>query len=87
MGANQMPCGGMTPVWRDEAGKCVVYATKAEAEAVILEDFLEKQRQFFKGERAFQDAMTIEDIICKVTQLPDGSVVDAWGGNSHRKYG
>lgn len=72
-------CGGMTPVWRDEAGKWVVYETKAEAQAEILDDFLEKQRQFIEGERDFEDAMTIEDIICKVTQLPDGSVVDEWG--------
>lgn len=57
----------------------MVYETKTEAPAEILDDFLEKQRQFFEGERDFEDAMTIEDMICKVTQLPDGSVVDAWG--------
>lgn len=72
-------CGGMTPVWRDEAGKWVVYETKAEAQAEILDDFLERQRQFFDGEREFEDAMEIEDIICKVTRLSDGSVVDEWG--------
>lgn len=57
----------------------MVYETKTEAPAEILDDFLEKQRQFFEGERDFEDAMTIEDMICKVTQLPDGSVVDEWG--------
>jgi len=72
-------CGGMTPVWRDAEGKWIVYETKAEADAEILDDFLEKQRQFFAGERDFDDAMTIEDIICEVTQLPDGSLVDEWG--------
>ncbi len=72
-------CGGMTPVWRDEAGKWVVYATKAEAEAEILDDFLERQRQCLAGERDFEDAMEIEEVICKVTRLPDGSVVDEWG--------
>jgi hypothetical protein len=69
----------MTPVLRDEAGKWVVFETKAEAQAEILDDFLERQRQFFNGEREFEDAMEIEDIICKVTRLPDGSVVDEWG--------
>lgn len=72
-------CEGMVPVWRDEAGKWVVYETKAEAQAEILDEFLEKQRQFFSGERDFEDAMEIEDVICEVSQLPDGSVVDEWG--------
>lgn len=72
-------CGGMVPVERDENDKWVVYDTKAEAQAEVFDDFLEKQRQFFAGEREFDEAMEIEDVICKVEQLPDGSVVDEFG--------
>ncbi len=72
-------CEGMVPVWRDEAGKWVVYGTKAEAQSEILDDFLERQRQCLSGERDFDDAMGIEDVICKVIRLSDGSVMDEWG--------
>jgi hypothetical protein len=72
-------CEDMIPVWRDEAGKWIVYETKAEAQAEILDDFLESQRQCLAGERDFEDAMEIEEVICEVTRLPDGSVVDEWG--------
>lgn len=72
-------CTGVVPAWRDESGKWIVYNTKAEAQAEILDAFLEKQRQFFSGERDFDDAMEIEDVIHKVTQLPDGSVIDESG--------
>lgn len=72
-------CTGMTPVWRDEDGEWVVYETKAEAQAQILDDFLERLRQYLDGEREFDDAMEVEDIICKVERLSDGSVVDEFG--------
>lgn len=72
-------CGGMTPAWRDEAGKWVVYETEAQAAAEIEDDEREMLRQYLSGERDLDHGIESEDIICKVTQLPDGSVVDEWG--------
>lgn len=72
-------CGGMTPVWRDEAEKWVVYETQEAAEMEIEDDEREMLRQYLAGERALEHGVESEDIICKVTQLPDGSVVDEWG--------
>lgn len=72
-------CGGMTPVWRDEAGKWIVYKTEAEAIEEVMDLINEHFRQYLDGERELEDVATDEDIICKVTQLPDGSVVDEWG--------
>ena len=62
-----------------EYGNWVVYHTKAEALAEIMDDFMENQRQFFAGERFFEDAMVVEDTIRKVKVLPDGSIEDEFG--------
>jgi hypothetical protein len=72
-------CGGMTPVWRDEQGKWIVHKTEAEAMAEVMDLYKERFRQYLDGERGLEDVDVDEDIICKVTQLPDGSVVDEWG--------
>jgi len=72
-------CEGEVPTWRDEHGNWVVYHTKAEALAEIMDDFMENQRQFFAGERFFEDAMVVEDTIRKVKVLPDGSIEDEFG--------
>jgi hypothetical protein len=72
-------CGGMTPVWRDEQGKWIVYKTEAEAIEEVMDLINERFRQYLDGERELEDVAADEDIICKVTQLPDGSVVDEWG--------
>jgi hypothetical protein len=38
-------CSGMGPVWRDEAGKWIVYETEAQAAAEIEDDEREMLRQ------------------------------------------
>lgn len=72
-------CGGMTPAWRDEADKWVVYKTETEALAETRDLYAERFHQYLDGERDFEDVTEIEDVVCEVTQLPDGSVVDEWG--------
>lgn len=72
-------CSGTTPVWRDEAGKWIVYKTEAEAFAEVMDLYNDRLDQYLDGERDFEDVAEIEDIVCEVTQLPDGSVVDEWG--------
>lgn len=72
-------CSGMVPAWRDEEGKWVVFKDEAEAFAEIMDLYYERFRQYLGGERDFEELAEMEDIICKVDCLPDGSVVDEWG--------
>lgn len=72
-------CGGTTPVWRDKEGKWIVYQTEAEAYAEILDLYKDRFLEYLHGERELEDVGGIDDIVCKVTQLPDGSVVDESG--------
>lgn len=72
-------CEGMTPVWRDEQGKWVVYETEAQAAEEIEDDEREMLRQYLAGERDLEHGIESEDVICKVTLLEGGSVVDEWG--------
>lgn len=44
-------CGGMTPVWRDEAGKWVVFYSESEAFAEVMDLYYERFRQYLDGER------------------------------------
>lgn len=71
-------CWGMTPVWRDEAGKWNVYETEAQAAAEIEDDEREMLRQYLEGKCDLEHGVESEDIISKVTKRPDGSAVDEW---------
>ena len=73
-------CEGPVPVECGERGKPVVYATAEEAQLEITGDTIERLFQFLKGEREFDDAMTVEEYVVEVDVLPDGSIIDA-GGN------
>lgn len=72
-------CSGIVPIEHDELGAWVVYERKVEAQNEILDVYLEYQRQFFAGERTFEDAMIVEHCIQKVDLLPDGAIRDAAG--------
>lgn len=45
----------------------------------IQDDERECLRQYLAGERDLEHGVESEDSICKVSRLPDGSVVDEWG--------
>jgi hypothetical protein len=70
---------GMTPVERDENGNWVIYETEAQAEASIEDDNQEFLRQYLAGEREMEEGIESDDVVCQVTCLPNGSVVDEWG--------
>jgi hypothetical protein len=72
-------CQGPIPVWRDERGLPVVFATQKEAEREIATDAIERLEQFLAGERGFDDAMTVEEYVVAVTQYPDGVITDEDG--------
>jgi hypothetical protein len=52
----------------------VVYATELEAQREIADDLIEHLQQFLDGERAFDDAISVDDFILPVDVWPDGSI-------------
>lgn len=72
-------CEGRIPAWHDEKSMPIVYSTLAAAQREIADDVMEKLRQFFDGERDFEDAMSVEDYILPVDVLADGSIIDEDG--------
>jgi hypothetical protein len=72
-------CEGRVPAWHDENLMPVVYQTLEHAQREIVELVIERLEQFLKGERDFDDAMTVEDYILPVDVLPDGSILDEDG--------
>jgi hypothetical protein len=67
-------CQGTVPAWHDETGYPVVYKTELEAQREIADHHLTLIEEFLAGERDFDDAMTVEDIILPVDVWPDGSI-------------
>jgi hypothetical protein len=72
-------CEGRVPLWWDEQGRPLVYATEREAQREIADDLRDRLQQFLDGEREFEDAMTVEEYILPVCVLPDGSVTTTEG--------
>ncbi len=67
-------CEGMVPAWYDETNFPVVYATELEAQREIADDLMERLQQFLNGERAFDDAISVDDLILPIDVWPDGSI-------------
>jgi hypothetical protein len=72
-------CEGRVPLWWDERGRPLVYATEREAQREIADDLRDRLQQFLDGEREFEDAMMVEEYILPVSVLPDGAVTTAGG--------
>ena len=71
-------CQGPVPVVSDENGY-VVFSTELEAQKEIVDHQIFRLRQFLDDERDFEDAMTVEEYIVRVTVHPDGVIVDEDG--------
>lgn len=69
-------CQGPVPVVRGEDGFAFIFPTLEEAQREIVDDVLERLRQFLVGERDFDDAITVEEYVVKVDVFPDGSILD-----------
>lgn len=72
-------CDGPVPVQHDEEGHPVVHATEVEAQRDIAEDVIERCQQFLAGERAFDDAMTVEEYVEAVDVGNEGAISDMHG--------
>lgn len=66
-------CEGLVPAWHDEHGLPVTYSTEREAQLEIVDELIEKLRQFIAGQRPLADVLTIEDFILPVEVFPDGT--------------
>ena len=60
---------------RGDEGKPCVFTTRAEAEREIADNMMTRLQEFMDGERDFDDAMTVEEYVMEVDQMPDGSIV------------
>lgn len=70
---------GPTLSVREGEGFPSVFDTELEAQREIVDNAMTRLQEFLDGERDFDDAITIEEYIVRVTLLPDGSVVDEDG--------
>lgn len=77
---------GPTPAQWNGRGKPVVYRTAGQAQRALVKAAIARLKEFLRGERQFEDAMTVEQYIVEVDVLPDGSVIDPSGNHfgSHR---
>ena len=74
---------GWVPLWFDAEGKPCLFATEQEAQREIVDVLIMRLQECLAGERDFEDAITVEEHIVAVTQLPDGALIDEDG----RRYG
>jgi hypothetical protein len=78
-------CEGTLPLWYDERGLPVTYATERDAQTEIVDDLQARLHQFVMGERDFEDAVTIEEFILPVDVRCDGSISIADGSTFSRR--
>jgi hypothetical protein len=67
------------PVVSNGEGKYVVFATELAAQREIVDNLLLHLQQFLDGERDFDDAVTVEEYVVRVTVFPDGTIRDGTG--------
>ena len=72
---------GPVPTVFDENDKLCIFTTEVEAQREIVENAVIRLEQFLSGERAFDDAITVEEYVVEVDVLPDGSIMDADGNH------
>ena len=72
-------CDGPVPSVFDETCKPCVFETEVEAQREIADNAITRLDEFIRGERDFDDAMTVEEYVVPVDVYPDGSLVDEDG--------
>lgn len=72
-------CQGPIPVERDDEGNFYVHPTRKAAEREIVEDIMERLRQYLEGEREFDDDITVEEYVVPVSVAPNGTITDEDG--------
>jgi hypothetical protein len=76
---------GPIPTVSDGDDKYIVFETELEAQKEIVDYQMTRLRQFLDGERDFEDAMSVDEYVVRVTVHPDGTLADEAGNcfNSH----
>ena len=76
---------GPIPTVSDGDDKYIVFETELEAQKEIVDYQMTRLRQFLDGERDFEDAMSVDEYVVRVTVHPDGTLADEAGHcfNSH----
>ena len=70
---------GRVPSALDETGKPFVFETEIEAQREIADNLITRLDEFMRGEREFEDAMTVEEYVIPVDVYPNGLLVDEYG--------
>ena len=66
-------CEGSVPSVFDDSGAPFLFQSQREAELEIVENMIERLQDFIRGERDFDDAITLEEYVVDVSLFADGS--------------
>ncbi len=69
-------CEGAVPSVRDGNGRPFLFKTEVEAQREIAENVISRLREFLKGNRDYEDAMTMEEYIVPVRVYTDTLIQD-----------
>jgi hypothetical protein len=66
-------CEGEVPLVKNQADDPVIFMSEREAQLEIADTAMTRLQEFVDGERAFEDAICVEEFIQQIEVLPDGS--------------
>jgi hypothetical protein len=69
---------GPVPIVSD-GEKYIIFETELEAQREIVDNAMIRLEQFQRGERDFDDAITVEEYVVPVTVHPNGVITDEDG--------
>lgn len=69
---------GPVPAVHSEVGYAV-FETELEAQKEIADNAMTRLQEFMDGERDFDDAITVEEYVVRVSVQPNGTVIDEVG--------
>jgi hypothetical protein len=72
-------CQGRVPLERDQDNMPVTYVTECDAQLSIADSIVDRLDEFLRGQRDFEDAITVEEYVEAVDLHPDGSITDEHG--------
>ncbi len=67
-------CQGPIPAWRDQDGSPIVYPTKREAQADVVDYLMARLQAFLDGDIELEEALEVDDYVVKVRVAPDETI-------------
>ncbi len=66
-------CEGVVPLLTDRENSAVLFHSELEAQREIVDAAMTRLQEFLDDERAFDDALSVNEFVQPVEILPDGS--------------